>query len=83
MKAFILDRYGRHVALRLGEIAGPVVREEDVLVQTPRGGVNLLDSKLRSGQFKLILPYHVPSVLAHDGGSRASRRRAREALQAW
>jgi NADPH:quinone reductase-like Zn-dependent oxidoreductase len=33
MKAFILDRYGSKVALRLGEMADPTVREEDVLVQ--------------------------------------------------
>lgn len=66
MKAFILDRYGSKVALRLGEMADPAVRDEDVLVQIHAAGVNLLDSKLRSGDFKLILPYRVPFVLGHD-----------------
>jgi NADPH:quinone reductase-like Zn-dependent oxidoreductase len=66
MKAFILDRYGSKVALRLGEMADPAVREEDVLVQIHAAGANLLDSKLRSGDFKLILPYRVPFVLGHD-----------------
>jgi NADPH:quinone reductase-like Zn-dependent oxidoreductase len=66
MKAFILDRYGSKVALRLGEMADPTVREEDVLVQVHAAGVNLLDSKIRSGDFKLILPYRVPFVLGHD-----------------
>jgi len=66
VRAFILDRYGRKVALRLGEIANPEVGEEDVLVQIHAAGVNLLDSKLRSGEFKLILPYRPPFVLGHD-----------------
>jgi alcohol dehydrogenase len=57
MKAFILGRYGIKVPLRLGEMAEPVVRDEDVLVQVHAAGVNLLDSKIRSGGFKLILSY--------------------------
>ena len=66
MKAFILDRYGSKVPLRAGEVPDPEVREEDVLVQVHAAAVNLLDSKLRSGEFKLILPYRVPFVLGHD-----------------
>lgn len=66
MKAFILDRYGSKVALRPGEVADPEVREGDVLVQVHAAGVNLLDSKIRSGEFKLILPYRAPFVLGHD-----------------
>jgi NADPH:quinone reductase-like Zn-dependent oxidoreductase len=66
MRAFILDRYGSKVALRAGEVADPEVREGDVLVQIHAAGVNLLDSKLRSGEFKLILPYRTPFVLGHD-----------------
>jgi NADPH:quinone reductase-like Zn-dependent oxidoreductase len=37
-----------------------------VLVQVHAAGVNLLDSKIRSGEFKLILPYRPPFVLGHD-----------------
>ena len=40
--------------------------DDDELVQVHAAGVNLLDSKLRSGEFKLILPYRVPFVLGHD-----------------
>ncbi len=29
-------------------------------------GVNLLDSKIRDGEFKLILPYRLPLILGHD-----------------
>jgi NADPH:quinone reductase-like Zn-dependent oxidoreductase len=66
VKAFILDRYGSKVALRAGEMTDPEVRDDDVLVQVHAAGVNLLDSKLRSGEFKLMLPYRTPFVPGHD-----------------
>ena len=76
MKAIILDRYGRKVALRAGEIGDPEVREDDVLVQVYAAGVNLLDSKIRSGEFKLILPYRLPIVLCDlEGKTRKQAAR--------
>ena len=66
MKAFILDRYGKTAGLRLGEMPEPVVGEDDVLVEIHAAGVNVLDSKIRNGEFKLLLPYRLPRVLGHD-----------------
>lgn len=66
MKAFILDRYGSKVPLRAGEVAEPDVGDDDVLVEVHAAGVNLIDAKLRDGEFKLILPYRPPFVLGHD-----------------
>jgi alcohol dehydrogenase len=66
MKAFILDRYGSQSTLRAGEMVDPSVRADDVLVQVHAASVNLLDSKIRNGEFKLILPYRVPIALGHD-----------------
>jgi NADPH:quinone reductase-like Zn-dependent oxidoreductase len=66
MKAFVLDRYGSKGVLRAGEMPEPEVREDDVLVQVHAAGVNLLDSKIRNGEFKLILPYRPPLILGHD-----------------
>ena len=66
MKAFILDRYGSADRLRAGDMPDPEPREDDVLVQVHAAGVNLLDSKIRNGEFTLILPYHLPLVLGHD-----------------
>ena len=66
MKAFIIDRYGRKVAARLGELPDPEVREDEVLVQVYAAAVNLLDAKIRNGEFKLFLPYRAPLVLGHD-----------------
>jgi NADPH:quinone reductase-like Zn-dependent oxidoreductase len=36
------------------------------LVQIHAAGVNLLDSKIRNGEFKRILPYRLPLILGHD-----------------
>jgi NADPH:quinone reductase-like Zn-dependent oxidoreductase len=66
MRAFILDRYGSKTDLRLGEMPYPEVREDDVLVQVHAAGLNVLDSKLKQGTFKLILPYRPPVILGHD-----------------
>lgn len=66
MKAFVLDRYGRESRLRAAEMADPEVGDDDVLVEIHSAAVNLIDSKLRNGEFKLILPYRVPFVLGHD-----------------
>jgi len=66
MKAFILDHYGNADGVRAGEMPEPQLREDDVLVQVHAAGVNQLDSKIRDGEFKLILPYHLPIILGHD-----------------
>lgn len=66
MKAFIVDRYGKKESLRAGEVPEPELREDEVLVQVHATGVNLLDSKIRNGEFKRILPYRAPFVLGHD-----------------
>ena len=55
MKAFIVDRYGSSDNVRAAEMPDPEVRENDVLVQVRAAGVNLLDSKIRNGEFKQIL----------------------------
>jgi len=44
----------------------PELRDDDVLVQIHAAGVNLLDSKIRDGEFKRILPYRLPLILGND-----------------
>ena len=66
MKAFILDRYGSADGVRAGDMPDPELREDDVLVQVHAAGVNLLDSKIRNGEFKRILRYRLPLILGHD-----------------
>jgi alcohol dehydrogenase len=66
MKAFIVDRYGSKDGVRAGEMPDPELREDDVLIQIYAAGVNPLDSKIRDGEFKLILPYRLPLILGND-----------------
>jgi alcohol dehydrogenase len=67
-------------ALVLADLPEPVVRENEVLVEIHAAGVNQLDAKLKSGEFKLLLPYKFPVILGHDvsgvvvkTGSKVSR----------
>lgn len=64
MKAFIVDRYKGK--LRFGDMPDPKLRDHDVLVQIHAAGVNPLDSKIRDGEFKLILPYRLPLILGNE-----------------
>ncbi|RZL10654.1 MAG: NADP-dependent oxidoreductase [Rubrivivax sp.] len=66
MKAFVLTRYGQRSTLSRQDIPQPELRDDEVLVQVHAAAVNLLDSKLKAGEFKLILPYDLPLVLGHD-----------------
>ena len=66
MKAFILDRYGKGSPLRLGELPEPVLKDTDVLVEIHAASVNPIDNKIRSGEFKLILPFKLPVALGSD-----------------
>jgi NADPH:quinone reductase-like Zn-dependent oxidoreductase len=66
VKAFVLDRYGKQRALRWADVPSPDLRDDEVLVQVHAAGVNQLDSKIRDGEFKLILPYRLPLILGHD-----------------
>jgi NADPH:quinone reductase-like Zn-dependent oxidoreductase len=66
MKAFLINRYGKKEKLQLTHVPEPIVKENDVLVQVHSAGVNVLDSKIKAGEFKLILPYKAPFTLGHD-----------------
>ncbi|MEP6876974.1 MAG: NADP-dependent oxidoreductase [Burkholderiales bacterium] len=66
MKAFVIDRYQKKAALRLADMPTPELHEDEVLIEVHAAGVNLLDAKIRSGEFKLILPYRLPIILGHD-----------------
>lgn len=73
MRAFFLDHYSKKATLRLGEASEPKVGDKDVLVEVHAAGLNLLDSKIRDGAFKPILPYRTPLVLGHDVAGKVVR----------
>jgi len=64
MRSFIVDKYTGplHEAL----VPEPAVGDQDVLVQMVAAGLNQLDDKIRTGEFKQILPYKMPLTLGHD-----------------
>lgn len=66
MKAFVVDRYKKQGRLRLAEMPEPEMGAHDVLIRIEATAVNLLDSKIRDGAFKLFLPYRPPFILGHD-----------------
>lgn len=89
MRAFIINRYGKNEKLHLGKLPEPVVNENDVLVEVHSAGLNVLDSKIKKGEFKLFLPYKLPLVLGHDVagviikvGSKVSRFKAGDEVYA-
>jgi NADPH:quinone reductase-like Zn-dependent oxidoreductase len=66
MRAFIVDRYGKDQPMRLGDLPEPQVGDNDVLIQVHAAALNLLDSKIKRGEFKQVLPQRIPFVLGHD-----------------
>jgi NADPH:quinone reductase-like Zn-dependent oxidoreductase len=66
MKAFIVKNYKKKGPVHLVDAAEPTPLVNDVLIQIRATGVNPLDSKIRDGEFKLILPYKPPFILGHE-----------------
>jgi len=66
MKAFLIDRYGKKETGRIGDAPQPALRDDDVLIRVHAASVNALDTKIRTGEFKLILPYRLPLILGND-----------------
>lgn len=66
MKAFVVDKYKKKAPLRLADVPDPHIGANDVLVRIEATAINLLDSKVRDGEFKLFLPYRPPFILGYD-----------------
>lgn len=66
MKAFMIDKYGKPGVVRLADMPEPVLQDDDVLVEIHAASINPLDLKIRSGEFKLLLPYRLPLIMGND-----------------
>ena len=66
MKAFAIKTYAKHGKLELVDLPEPELGDSDVLVKVCATSVNPLDTKIRDGEFKLILPYALPLILGND-----------------
>jgi len=66
MKAFTITGYSKEGTLQLVDLPQPMIKENEVLVEIHAAGVNQLDVKISTGEFKLLLPYKFPLILGHD-----------------
>lgn len=66
MKAFVVKKYGKKETLQLTNVNEPTINPDELLVQIYSTGINLLDSLIRNGEFKLFLPYKTPFINGHD-----------------
>jgi NADPH:quinone reductase-like Zn-dependent oxidoreductase len=66
MKAFVVNRYGKKEKLHLTEVAEPIAEEKEVVIQIKAAAINLLDTLIKNGDFKLFLPYKTPFINGHD-----------------
>lgn len=66
MKAYTLKKYGKKELLSLTDLPEPTLKANDVIIEVHSTAINLLDSLIRNGEFKLFLPYKTPFVLGHD-----------------
>lgn len=66
MKAYILEKYGKNSLPKLAEIPEPKYGDDDVLVEVFAVSINPLDSKIKNGSLKPLLPYKTPFVMGYD-----------------
>ncbi|WP_247045441.1 NADP-dependent oxidoreductase [Arthrobacter rhizosphaerae] len=64
MRAFVIKEYKG--PLQESDVPEPTVGERDVLVRVQAAGLNVLDEKIRAGEFKQILPYKLPLIPGND-----------------
>lgn len=64
MRAFVVNKYKG--PLQESNVPEPTVGERDVLVRVQAAGLNVLDEKIRAGEFKQILPYRLPLIAGND-----------------
>lgn len=88
MRAFLLDGYGAiadHV--RLADVADPVPRFDDVLIEIHAASLNPIDFKIVRGDLKRVYKYRLPRTFGFDAsgivlsaGTRATRFKAGDAV---
>jgi NADPH:quinone reductase-like Zn-dependent oxidoreductase len=76
MRAFVVKKYKG--PLQESDVPEPTVGEHDVFVQVQAAGLNMLDEKIRAGEFKQILPYKLPLNPGNDYAGTVIRVGAKE-----
>ena len=66
MKAYAIQKYGKDQPLEMINKAIPKPAATQVLIEVRAVAVNVLDVKIKHGDFKQILKYNMPLVLGND-----------------
>jgi len=66
MKALQLTRYGGSEAMHVGQADTPTIKSDEVLVEVHAASVNPVDTALREGYMKEMMPLQFPAILGAD-----------------
>ena len=66
VKAFVARKYQKNSPLECVDLPKPIPQPDEILIQINSSALNVLDAKIRDGEFKIFLPYKTPVRLGHD-----------------
>src|SRR6058998_3307422 len=66
MKALVFKRYGGPDRVTFADVARPVPKPDEILVQVHAAGLNPVDNKIREGKMKPLLRLQLPATLGGD-----------------
>ena len=66
MKALIFNRYGKGDNVTFADMARPVPKPDEILVQVHAAGLNPIDTMVPKGTFKSFLKFQLPATLGSD-----------------
>ena len=66
MKAVIIEQYGGKEQLKMRQVANPVVKENEVLIEMYATSINPIDWKIREGYLKDNMPWPFTIILGWD-----------------
>ncbi|WP_159877578.1 NADP-dependent oxidoreductase [Aquitalea denitrificans] len=66
MKALTFKRYGKKPDIGLSEVARPILKPNELLVEVHAAGLNPIDNMVPTGMFKPVLHFQLPATLGSD-----------------
>lgn len=66
MRAAVIERYGDNEQIKLITVSTPKVGAKDILIEVKAASINPLDTRIREGKLKQVLPFEMPLILGND-----------------